>query len=254
MIRLFFSGIVLLLFTLSSQASDDSDFLTSFVPSLVASLNCDAGEFEACPYPGGCRRINGLWEDGMCVAKSQERLNTELMAGKWFLVSSFANGDFFNYLQFDKYSTKLIPGSIDYFMNGKSHSTADFADLTPTDAVVSYDSSNADWFILDYWGLDINTISSIEINRVTNNLFTGCEFYLNYPDLTYKDGICNPVRMTRNRLFKTDGLESQRAMSRPSAILNTSSKVVPMKVAGSKVRINAKKIHSISVANGVEYD
>ena len=74
--------------------------------------------------------------------------------------------------------------------------------LSPNDAIVSFDSANQDWFILDYWGRDIGTISSIELNRISDELFTGCEFYLNYPDLTYQDGVCNPVRMTRGGFFK----------------------------------------------------
>ncbi len=227
----------LLLFTFSSYASDD-DFLL-LVPTIIASLNCDADEYDTCRYPGGCRRINGLWENGMCSAKTISRLNTELMGGQWYLVSSFSNGDFFNYIEFRKSSINPIPRSNDYSILGSSHSTDAFADPNANDAIVSYDSSNDDWFILDYWGRDIGTISSIEIDRVSDNLFTGCEYYLSYPDLTYLDGVCNPVRMSRDGFFKRNAKSNVLSERVYRA---SKSSLAPMKVPGSQFRSSSNQI------------
>lgn len=227
---------VLLVCSVSASASDD-DFLLNYIPALVASLSCEEGQFEACPYPGGCRRINGLWNDGMCMAKSEARLNTELMFGQWSAVSSFSNGDFFNYLEFKTNSLKPIPGSGDFYLAGYSFDTSALNPAQSNEAILSYDSNKQDWFILDYWGRDIGTISSIEINRVNNNLFTGCEFYLNFPDLTYQDGVCNPVRMTRGVAQKISSVNilSNRTLARVNKQFSNSS-AAPTRVAGAKFR------------------
>lgn len=193
---------IVLLWPSVSQAAQEDDFLIDYIPILAATLNCEPQEYEACSTPRGCRNIDGFWQQGMCVAKSESFDNTALFDGRWFAVTSFSSGDFFNYLTFDVSSIESINTTADYFLRGTTHTSADFNDTNPNDAIVSFDSSNQDWFILDYWGRDIGSISSLELNRVSDTLFTGCEFFLNYPDLTYQDGVCNPVRMTRGGFFK----------------------------------------------------
>lgn len=193
---------ILLLWPSVSKAALEDDFLIEYIPILAATLRCEPEQYQACSTPRGCRNIDGFWQQGLCVAKSLSFDNTASFGGRWFAVTSFSNGDFFNYLTFDASSIEPINTTADYFLRGSTHTSADFNDASPNDAIVSFDSGNQDWFILDYWGRDIGTISSIELNRISDDLFTGCEFYLNYPDLTYQDGVCNPVRMTRGGFFK----------------------------------------------------
>lgn len=235
---------VLLVGSSIAFASDD-DFLLDLVPTIMATLSCEEGQYQTCVYPGGCRRINGLWDDGICVAKSESRLNTELMIGRWYTVTSFSSGDFFNYFEYRHNSLKPIPSSIDFYLDGASFDTDEFNPAQNNEAIISYDSVNQDWFILDYWGRDVGTISSLEVNRISDNLFTGCEYYLNYPDLTYQDGICNPVRMTREGFYKESTANALAGRPVANYSKQTNSKRSALKIAaGVKFRPHT---HSIVV-------
>lgn len=235
-----------------SVAQTDDDFLL-LVPAIIAgSLTCDTGQFAQCDSNVGCRKINGIWSNDVCSMKPANQLDTELLAGKWSATTSFIGGDFFNYLHFYKNTVKPVPSSQDYYIKGASHSTSAYSDAVPNYVVGSYDSSNGDWFILDYWGLDIGTISSIEINRISNSYFTGCEFYINYPDLTYQDGICNPIRMSKTASYKVGTSRNNTLSSRPTSRFKISEGGTPARTPGSKV--NSNIINLINSANGVNHE
>jgi hypothetical protein len=237
-----------------SVAQSDDNMLLFHIPALIAGFQCDEGQFQDCVTPGACRKIKGIWEDRVCTQKPENQLATEILAGKWNVTTSFSNGDFYNYLQFDKLKVSPIPRSADYFIEGESHSTDAYSDTDPNDAVGSYDSTNDDWFILDYWGLDVGTISSIEINKNSNNSFTGCEFMLNYPDLTYQDGVCNPVRLSRTALAKAKVSQANRISVRPHARSKLSGSVRAARTPGTKYRNSATRINSLRAVTGVEND
>jgi hypothetical protein len=234
-----------------SGAQSDDDILFQ-IPTILAALQCDEGQFQDCGTPAACEKINGIWKNYVCTQKSENQLATEILAGQWNVTTSFTNGDFYNYLQFHKLKTSPIPGRPDYFIEGESHSTDEYTDSAPNDAVGSYDSSNDDWFILDYWGLDIGTISSIEINRNTNNSFTGCEFMLNFPDLTYRDGVCNPVRMSRTASAKEKVSQRNRVSVRPHARSKLSGSVSTDRTPGTKYRTSAARINSLRAVTEVQ--
>ena len=234
----------------SSQAVGEDDLLL-LVPTIIAALQCDEGQFTRCRTRLSCEGINGNWADGVCSEKPENQLATELLKGKWSLVTSFHNGDFFNYINFADTNALPIRSSVDYFIEGTSHSTVAFSDAAPNYTVASYDSSNDDWFILDYWGLDQGTISSIEINRASDSFFTGCEFFLNYPDLTYQDGICNPVRMSKGAKAKIASNQNSRLSSRPTSRFKLTVVGTPARTPGSKV---SKNIGLIDNATGVNHD
>ncbi len=171
----------------------DPDDILLFIPPIIASVQCDADDFSACQNPTGCRLINGVWASGVCTAKPANQLATEKLAGLWATTTTFSNGVFFNYLSFDAQTVARIANSADFLIEGRSHSSSSFSDASPNYIVGTYDSFNQDWFVLDYWGLDIGLISSFEVVESGTNGFVGCEFVLNYPDLTYRDGVCNPM-------------------------------------------------------------
>jgi len=228
-----------------TYASDD-DFLLNFIPSLVASLNCEVDQYETCKYPGGCRRINGNWEAGLCTEKTQSQLNTEFMSGIWYSLTTLNSGNFYNYFNFNKSSLKAFNGSNDFYLTGIAFDTDSFDQTNSNQAIVSYDSINQDWFILDYWGTDIGTISSIEIQQTSSNEFNGCEFYLNYPDLTYTDGICNPIILTRFRLFSVSS-SSHSLEERGSSTSNTPSNI--KRQSGTKFRPHLKQLINAGESN-----
>lgn len=243
--------IVSVMFHSSSSLAEDEDDLLLLMPPIIAALQCDEGQFTECGNLLGCNGINGIWKDQICSEKPENQLATELLVGKWSLVTSFVNGDFFNYIQFIERTVIPIRSSSDYLIEGVSHSTATYSDAVPNSVVGSYDSTNDDWFILDYWGLDIGTISSIEINRVSNGFFTGCEFYLNYPDLTYQDGVCNPVRMTKTASAKIATTQNKILPERPASRFKLSDDGKPNRAPGSKVSDHISLINS---ATGVNHD
>lgn len=238
-----------------SPVRADDDLLLAVVALIAGLPPCEAGEFDQCKNRRTCNLINGNWGSDKCTMKSSNQLGTELLAGEWSLTTSLQNGDFFNYLQFEK-STVNTLGSLDYYIEGFSHSSTAYSDLSPNYVVGSYDSSNDDWFILDFWGLDIGTISSIEVNRVSDSYFAGCEFFLNYPDLTYEDGICNPVRMQRSAVVEV-GVNPSSNIRGPSNLRKSQGSEGTNKptkrTAGSKVRNSAFLINSVREVSGEDH-
>lgn len=229
--------------SLSPLRADDD--LLLYIPTMIAGLQfCEVGEFDQCKTSGGCAKINGNWASGNCTMKSSNQLDTEVLAGKWASITSFSDGDFFNYLQFFK-SAKPLSGSPDYYIEGASHSTSAYADPVPNNAVGSYDSSNNDWFILDFWGLGQGTISSIELNRSNNSLFIGCEFLVNYPDLTYQDGVCNPIRFARvaqgKLVSKQATAPTRRSQRSKSHSLHSAARVAGSSVSNNIILMNSAK-------------
>jgi len=194
-------GVVILLSsTLVARAQED-DILT-YMPGILAAAreakSCQDGLFSNCTSRVGCRAINGLFRNGQCEAKPEARLFAEQLTGRWNAVTSLSNGDYFNYFSFNVSTLQSIRLSDDYALNGDSFTSSDFDDKNATFVVSSFDSANDDWFIMDYWGTDIGTISIIEMSQTSTNQFDGCEFFLNFPDLTFQDGVCNPIRLRRN--------------------------------------------------------
>jgi len=192
---------ILLLSSALTAKAQEGDVLT-FMPSILAAArearSCQDGVFANCTSRIGCRVINGLFENGQCEAKPEARLFAEQLTGRWNAVTSLSNGDYFNYFSFDIATLQSIRSSNDYALNGDSFISSSFSDQNATFVVSSFDSTNDDWFILDYWGTDIGTISIIEMSQTSSNQFDGCEFFVNFPDLTYQDGVCNPIRLRRN--------------------------------------------------------
>jgi len=189
-----------LAFSTISFAQQDSilDYMPGIITAATISVqSCSDGVFANCDNAIGCRAIDGLFENNVCEAKPLGRALAEQFAGRWSGVSSFDNGNFFNYFSFNLNSLLKIPGTSDYAINGESFTDSSFVGTNPYPTIVSFDSTNQDWFILDYWGTDIGVISSIEISQTSVNQFDGCEFLLNFPDMTYKDNVCNPVRLRR---------------------------------------------------------
>lgn len=222
----------------------DDDILATLPKILVAVLGCEEGNYTQCKFQAGCRRINGVWEElGTCEEKDASRVFTEFLDGYWETATSFDNGDFFNYFEFDDWQVKPIGDTPDYYIEGLSYSSPALNDVSPNQVVGSYDSTNQDWFILDYWGIDLGTISALELTFVSRYEFTGCEYYLNYPDLTYQDGICNPVRMTRFKVpymatTRENSISAAQAETKPGAYRK--ALVAP----GSPFRTNAIRIQN----------
>ncbi len=180
-----------------AQQDDILDFMPGVVAAAVAAKSCRNGVFSECDNAVGCRAIDGLFENGVCEAKPLGRSLAEQFTGRWRAVTSFDNGNFFNYFEFNLNSLLKIPSSADYAINGESFSNNTFSGSNSYPTIVSFDTTNQDWFILDYWGTDIGVISSIELAQTSVNQFDGCEFLLNFPDMTYRDNVCNPVRLRR---------------------------------------------------------
>lgn len=180
-----------------AQQEDVLDFMPAIVAAAVAVKSCSDGVFSNCDNAIGCRAIDGLFENGVCEAKPLGRSLAEQFSGRWSAVTSFDNGNFFNYFSFNVNALMKIPSSADYAINGESFSDDTFVGSNPYPTIVSFDGTNQDWFILDYWGTDIGVVSSIELAQTSENQFDGCEFLLNFPDMTYKDNVCNPVRLRR---------------------------------------------------------
>jgi len=190
-----------LLLAFSSASIAQQDDILGFMPGILAAASavrsCSDGVYADCDNAIGCRAIDGLFEDDVCSAKPVGRALAEQFSGRWSAVTAFDNGSFFNYLSFDLRSLLKIRGTSDYALKGESFTDNAFDTGNPYPTVISFDSQNQDWFILDYWGTDIGIISSIEIAQTSVNQFDGCEFLLNFPDMTYKDNVCNPVRLRR---------------------------------------------------------
>lgn len=189
----------LLAFSSASVAQQDDilDFMPAILAATISFQSCSDGVFADCDNKVGCRAIDGLFEDGVCEAKPVGRSLAEQFSGRWNAVTSFENGNFFNYFSFNLNSLLKIRGTSDYAIRGESFTDNAFNDPNLYPTIVSFDSTNQDWFILDYWGTDIGVISAIEIAQTSANQFDGCEFLLNFPDMTYKDNVCNPVRLRR---------------------------------------------------------
>ena len=185
-----------------SSISVANDDILDFLPAVLGGVNnarsCDDGVFANCTSPIGCRRNDGVFTEGICLAKPEARALAEQLAGRWRGLTSLSNGTFHNYLDIDLRSLASLGGDTAFSLSGTSHSSGSFNDSEPNPIVASYDSGNDDWYILDFWGTDIGEISILELAQTRENQFDGCEFTLNYPDLTYKDGVCNSVRLQRS--------------------------------------------------------
>lgn len=215
--------------------STESDSIIDMIPSIVASTLCQPGD-ASCETRAECERRDGFWQNGECIRKSPSFLNTEAMGGRWYLVTNFPEGEFDNYLVFDINSIAPVAGSTDFYLEGQGHSSTQFNDSEPTEAVISYDSAQGDWFILDYWGVEQGLISSIEVARISTSVFSGCEYFVDFPELTYVDGVCHPVRMTRQPMTK---IGSSKKGSRQSLFTREQS---PVKKADKSVTTRVRTI------------
>jgi hypothetical protein len=101
-------------------AQSDDDILLFHILTFIAELQCDEGQFQHTGIAVACRKINGIWEDRVCTQKPENQLVTEILAGKLNVTASFTNGDFYNYLQFDKLKVSPILGSAGHFIEGES--------------------------------------------------------------------------------------------------------------------------------------
>ena len=196
-----FSGVLMATNSPLLANTGEADSIIDMIPAIVAATLCQPGN-NSCDTRSDCERRDGFWQNGQCIEKSQSFLNTEGMGGRWYLITDFPEGEFANYLVFNASSITPVAGTVDFYLQGAGHSNGLFNDIDPTDAVISYDSAQGDWFIFDYWGVDDGLISSIEVARISDSVFSGCEYFVDFPELTYVDGVCHPVRMTRQAMTK----------------------------------------------------
>jgi len=185
--------------TVHAQEEDDLlNFLPAILAATIEAKSCDDGVFATCSSRVGCRSIGGLFEQGMCLVKPEARALAEQLAGDWRSLTSLDSGTFYNYLDINLSSLASLNGNLAYSLSGNSRISEGPNNTVTNPIVASYDSAKGDWYILDFWGTDIGEISILEVAQTRANQFDGCEFILNYPDLTYKNGNCNRVRLQRS--------------------------------------------------------
>lgn len=181
-----------------AQEDDIFQYLPAILAATIEARSCDDGVFANCTSSLGCRHIDGVFEGGICMAKPEAHALAEQLSGQWKGLTSLDSGSFYNNLQFSLSSLASLNGNSAYSLSGESHKSANFDSTVPNPVVASYDSGQDDWYILDFWGTDIGEISILEVAQTRANQFDGCEFFLNYPDLSYKDGNCHRVRLQRS--------------------------------------------------------
>jgi hypothetical protein len=167
--------------------AEETDILFLIIPMLA--VRCEPGEYDICSSRIGCIRMDGLWENGTCTAKSRERKNTELLAGKWFLLTLFPEGNNKSYFWFDLQSVEQTEDGEEFSIEGGAHLTSAFNTPNPVYIVGAYDDTEKDWFILEVWGQD--KASLVEFTFTSQSRIEGCEYFVSYPDLRYLTGTCN---------------------------------------------------------------